>query len=196
MDLLVEFAAGDDDAADAARAGLGRNLRSLAADGFLDLVEAIIHSVGPARIPGRKPGRRSGLLAAPVLESGSGNRKAGGCPEGPARASEPGRARGGPCDGDVVGLPRRRRAGPRGGCTVARWTPFASLPPNSCGSPTSEGALLPRMSRRLAPREGRHPQRMTCAFGEAIAELAGRSSGLAGSHHGSASWVGPGRPRL
>ena len=35
VDLLVDFAARDDDAADAARAGLGGNLRSLASSGFL-----------------------------------------------------------------------------------------------------------------------------------------------------------------
>ena len=49
VDLLYKLAAGDDDAADAACAGLGRNLRSLASNGFLDLVEAIVHRVGPAR---------------------------------------------------------------------------------------------------------------------------------------------------
>ena len=46
VDLLVEFATGDDDVAAAARVGLGRNLRSLVSSGFIDLVETIVDRVG------------------------------------------------------------------------------------------------------------------------------------------------------
>ena len=49
VDLLVEFAKGDDDAADNASIGLGWNLGSLASHGFIDLVEEVIHQVTPTR---------------------------------------------------------------------------------------------------------------------------------------------------
>ena len=45
-DLLIEFATREDDAARAARAGLGRNLRSLVWSGFIGLVETIVDRVG------------------------------------------------------------------------------------------------------------------------------------------------------
>ena len=49
VDLLIEFAKGNDDAAVAASIGLGRNLEGLALYGFIDLVEKVIHQVAPTR---------------------------------------------------------------------------------------------------------------------------------------------------
>ena len=49
LTLLTEMVAGTDAAAEAARTGLGQNLRSLAARGFIDLVEVVVREVGPQR---------------------------------------------------------------------------------------------------------------------------------------------------
>ena len=38
--------------------------------------------------------------------------------------------------------------------------------------PDTLRGLLPHLNRQLEPREGRHPKRMTCPFGNAIADLA------------------------
>ena len=43
--LLANFAAGDDESGRAARTGLGRNLRGLLANGFIDLVEAVVRRI-------------------------------------------------------------------------------------------------------------------------------------------------------
>ena len=45
---LAEFAARDDEAGRNARAGLGRNLRGLAGSGFIDTVETVVRQVGAA----------------------------------------------------------------------------------------------------------------------------------------------------
>ena len=47
LTLLTEMAAGADPAGQAARTGLGQNLRALAARGFIDLVEVVVREVGP-----------------------------------------------------------------------------------------------------------------------------------------------------
>ena len=47
--LLTEMAAGTDAAGEAARTGLGHNLRALATRGFIDLVEVVVRRVGPER---------------------------------------------------------------------------------------------------------------------------------------------------
>lgn len=46
--LLVEFATRNDESGKAARAGLGRNLRGLIRNGFVDTVEAVVRQVGIA----------------------------------------------------------------------------------------------------------------------------------------------------
>ena len=56
LTLLIELAAGTDAAAEAGRAGLGHNLRALAARGFIDLVEMVVRKVGPQHdLHGTKP---------------------------------------------------------------------------------------------------------------------------------------------
>ncbi len=172
VELLVEFAAGDDDAADAARAGLGRNLRSLASDGFLDLVETIVHRVGPAR--------DSWSEALEALGDFLRHQPSKVGPEtvGRVRALT-----------DQL-APQSLDARVRSLVTEMPWNYLSDeeqdherLYRRQVGAVREFAAelvrepdilrrLLPCMSRQLAPREGRHPQRMTCAFGEAIAELA------------------------
>ena len=171
VELLVEFATGDDDEADAARVGLGQNLRSLAADGFIDLVEGIVHQVAPTRYSwpeaeealrqflrydGRKPKpealeRVHGLLAELA--------------------------------------PRTLDARVRSLVTEMSWDYLCDVEPDHerrymrqiehvrdlaaelLQEPDALIGLLPCMSRRPEPKDGRQPQRMTSPFGHAIAEL-------------------------
>ena len=49
LTLLTNMASGTDAAGEAARTGLGHNLRALAACGFIDLVEVVVREVGPQR---------------------------------------------------------------------------------------------------------------------------------------------------
>ena len=172
VELLVEFAAGDDDAADAARAGLGRNLQSLAAAGFLDLVEAIVYRVGPAR--------DSWPEALEALGDFLQHRSSKAGPETVTRVR---------ALTDRL-APRSLDARVRSLVTEMSWDYLGDeeqdherlyrrqvdavreFAAELVREPNILKGLLPCMSRQLAPREGRHPQRMTCAFGEAIAELA------------------------
>ena len=172
VDLLVEFAAGHDDAAEAASAGLGRNLRSLASSGFLDLVEAIVHRVGPARDSWpealealgeflRQHSSRVGPDVAPRVRALM----------------------------DAL-TPQSLEARLRSLVTEMSWDflrdeeqdherqyrrqveAVCDFAAELMQDPETLRRVLPRLSRRLEPREGRHPQRMTCPFGSAIADLA------------------------
>ena len=172
VDLLVEFAAEDDDAADAARAGLGENLRSLASDGFLDLVEAIVRRVGPAR--------DSWPEALEALGEFLRHQSSTAGPEIVARVralmdelapqSLDARARSLVtemswdylCDEEQDHERLHRRQ-------VEAVREFAA---ELMQEPDTLRRILPRLSRQLEPREGRHPQRMTCPFGIAIADFA------------------------
>ena len=49
LTLLTNMASGTDAAGEAARTGLGHNLRALAARGLIDLVEVVVREVGPQR---------------------------------------------------------------------------------------------------------------------------------------------------
>ena len=172
VELLVEFAAGDDDAADAARAGLGRNLRSLASDGFLELVEAIVHRVGPARDSWPEALEALGeFLRHQSLRVG---------PEtvGRVRALV-----------DEL-APQSLDARVRSLVTEMSWDYLCDeeqdherlyrrqvdavreFAAELVREPDILRRLLPCMSRQLEPREGRHPQRMTCPFGKAMADFA------------------------
>ena len=172
VDLLVEFAAGDDDAADAARAGLGKNLRSLAEDGFLDLVEVIVHRVGPARDSwpealealggflrhrsskvGPEAVRRVRALVDQLAPQG---------PDARVRSLVTEMSWDYLCDEeqDHERLHRLQLRAVRA---------FAA---ELMQEPDTLRGLLPRLNRQLEPREGRHPKRMTCPFGNAIADLA------------------------
>ena len=172
MELLVEFAAGDDDAADAARAGLGRNLRSLASDGFLELVEAIVHRVGPARDSWPEALEALGeFLRHQSLRVG---------PEtvGRVRALV-----------DEL-APQSLDARVQSLVTEMSWDYLCDeeqdherlyrrqvdavreFAAELVREPDILRRLLPCMSRQLEPREGRHPQRMTCPFGKAMADFA------------------------
>ena len=172
VELLVAFATGDDDEADAARVGLGRNLRSLAADGFIDLVEEIVRQVGPTRDswPDAEESIRQFLRY--------GRRRA--TPEAVKRV----RAL-------LVELgPRTLDARVRFLVTEMSWDYLCDEEPDHerryrrqveevrdfaaelLREPEALLGLLPCMNRRPEPKDGRQPQRMTCPFGHAIAELA------------------------
>ena len=172
VDLLVEFAAGVDDAADAARAGLGRNLRSLASDGFLDLVEAIVHRVGPAR--------DSWPEALEALGEFLRHQSVRVGPEtvGRVRALV-----------DEL-TPQSLDARMRSLVTEMSWdylcdeeqdherlhclqlNAVREFAAELMREPDTLRGLLPHLNRQLEPREGRHPKRMTCPFGNAIVDLA------------------------
>ena len=172
VELLVEFAAGDDDAAVAARAGLGRNLWSLASSGFLDLVETIVHRVGPARDswpealealgeflrhrservgPGVVPRVRAMMDALTPQSLDARVRSLVTEMSWDYLCDE---------EQDHERLHHRQVEAVRG---------FAA---ELMQSGDSLRALLPRLCRQLEPREGRHPKRMTCPFGNAIADFA------------------------
>ena len=169
---LVEFALGDDDEADAARVGLGRNLRSLATDGFIDLVEEIVHQVAPTRHswPEAEEALRQFLRY-------DGRRPK---PETLERVH-----------GLLAELaPRTLDARVRSLVTEMSWDYLCDVEPDHerrymrqvkevrdlaaelLRDPDTLIGLLPCMSRRPEPKDGRQPQRMTCPFGHAIAELA------------------------
>ena len=172
VELLAEFAAGDDDAANAARAGLGRNLHSLASDGFLDLVEAIVHRVGPARDSWPEALEALGhFLRHQSSRAGPGTvRRVRALmdrltPEGldaRVRALVTEMSWDYRCDEeqDHERLHRLQQHDVR---------EFAA---ELVREPDTLRGLLPDLNRRLAPREGRNPKRMTCPFGNAIADLA------------------------
>ena len=172
VDLLVDFAARDDDVADAARAGLGRNLRSLASDGFLDLVEAIVHRVGPVR--------DSWPQALEALGEFLRHQSARMGPDVVPRVR---------ALMDAL-TPQSLDARVRSLVTEMSWDHLCDeerdherlhhrqveavreFAAELIQNPDTLRRLLPRLSRQLKPREGRHPQRMTCPFGNAIADLA------------------------
>lgn len=172
VELLVEFAAGDDDAADAARAGLGGNLQSLAAAGFLDLVEAIVHRVGPAR--------DSWPEALEALGDFLQHRSSKAGPETVRRVR---------ALTDRL-APQGLDARVRSLVTEMSWDYLCDeeqdherlhrlqlhavreFAAELMREPDTLRDLLPHLNRQLEPREGRHPKRMTCPFGNAIADLA------------------------
>jgi len=172
VDLLFQFAAGNDDAADAARAGLGINLESLVSEGFLDLVEAIVHRVGPAC--------DSWPEAVEALGDFLRHQSSKVGPETVHRVRA------------LVDelKPQSLDARVRFLVTEMSWDYLCDeeqdhellygrqvdavrkFAAELVREPDILRSLLPSMSRQLAPRDGRYPQRMTRAFGEAIAELA------------------------
>lgn len=174
VDLLVEFATGDDDAARAARVGLGRNLRSLAWRGFIDLVESIVDRVGPAC--DSWPEALESLGEFLLHESSTVGRET----IDRVRALM-----------DRL-TPRTLDTRVRSLVTEMSWdylcddeeedhehlylrqvSAVHEFAADLVREPDALRALLPRMSRHLEPREGRHPQRMTCPFGTAIADVSG-----------------------
>ena len=172
VELLVEFALGDDDAADAACAGLGGNLRSLASDGFLDLVESIVHRVGQVRDPWPEALESLGEFLrhdSPRADSEVVHRVRSLIDE-LAPQSLDARVRSFVTEmsweylvdeeQDHERLYRRQ---------VEAVREFAA---ELMQEPDTLRRLLPRLSRQLNPREGRYPQRMIYPFGNAIADLA------------------------
>ena len=171
VELLVGFAIGDDDLADAARVGLGRNLRSLAADGFIDLVEVIVHRVGPVR-----DSWPEALEALSEFLRYQGRK---------ARPEIRKRIR------TLLDkfAPRTVDARVRYLVTEMSWDYLCDEEPDHerrylrqveevrafaeelLREPDTLIGLLPHLSRRPEPKDGRQPQRMTSPFGHAIAEL-------------------------
>ena len=172
VDLLVGFATGGDEIAEAARVGLGRNLRSLAADGFVDLVERIVHEVGRGR--GFWPEAEEALRQ--FLRYGS-------------RRAEPKNVE------RIRTLlaefaPRTLDARVRSLVTEMSWDYLCDEEPNHerryrrqeaqvrefaeelLRKPDTLVGLLPGLSRVPETKDGRQPQRMTCPFGFSVAKLA------------------------
>ena len=171
VDLLVGFATGDDDLADAARVGLGRNLRSLAADGFIDLVEAIVHRVGPVRdswpealealgeflrYEGRKARPETRKRIRTLLD-----KFAPRTVDARVRYLVTEMSWDYLCDEEPDHERRYQRQ-------VEEVRAFAE---ELLREPETLIGLLPHLSRRPEPKDGRQPQRMTSPFGHAIAEL-------------------------
>ena len=172
VDLLVGFATGDDDVADAARVGLGRNLRSLAADGFIGLVEKIVHQVGPARDSWpealealgeflRYEGRRAkpeALTRMRTLLDEFAPRTL----DARVRFLVTEMSRDYLCDEEPDHERRYQRQ-------VQEVRDFAA---ELLQEPDTLRGFLPLLSRLPEPTDGRHPQRMISPFGHAVAELA------------------------
>ena len=181
LNRLVEFATRDGDVADAACAGLGRNLGGLASNGFVDLVEAVVRQVAPAR--GSWPEAREALDWYMKHKRSSKDPETISQVRALVEELEP---------TDLDGRVRML-------VTEMSWDylwdeeldhdqqyarqvdgvrDFAA---ELLHTPESLKGLLPRLSRQLEPREGRHPQRMLSPFGRAIAEIAERPL----------DWLGP-----
>ncbi len=172
MDLLVEFATGNDDIADAACAGLGRSFPGLIAHGFIDLVEGVVHQVAPKR--------DSWPTALEALGRFSRNEALEAGPEivGRVRALV-----------DEL-VPQSVDARVHLLVTEMPWGYLAEenqdhqqlylrqigavreLASELMLEPGTLRGLLVRLSNRLEPRDGRHPQRMICPFGQAMADFA------------------------
>ena len=181
LNLLAEFATGDGDVADAACAGLGGNLGSLASSGFVDLVEAVVRRIAPARESW--PEAREALDWFIRHESSGTRPEAISLVRALMNELEPqgldGRVRmlltemsweylwDAELDHDQLYVRQ-----------VDAVREFAA---ELLQAPDTLRGLLPRLSRQLKPREGRHPQRMLCPFGRAIAEFADRPL----------DWLGP-----
>ena len=171
-DLLVKFATGEDDAAAAARAGLGRNLPSLISSGFIGLVEAIVDQIGAAC--------DSWPEALEALGNFLSKERQEAQPEIANRvrvlmeALEPrevdARVRFLVTEMSWDYLCEEEEDHERMHCRqVDAVREFAN---ELLRRPDVLRRVLPEMSRHPKPREGRYPQRMTCPFGEAMAEFA------------------------
>ncbi|MXX07027.1 MAG: hypothetical protein F4Z71_09725 [Gammaproteobacteria bacterium] len=171
-DLLVVFATGLDEAAEAARVGLGRNLASWISRGFIDLVETVVHAVAAKRDSWPE-----------ALEALDGFLRREAFTAGPEVA------------GRVRALreelePRSLDARIRLLVTEMPWEylseeelDYEQLYLRQVGvvrefaaelleEPETVRGLLPSLCRQLAPRDGRHPQRMLFPFGQAIVDFA------------------------
>ena len=171
-DLLVEFASGNDAAADAACIGLGRNLGSLVSSGFIDLVEAVVRHVASTRDSWPEALEALGEC---IRYEGSGTR-----PEIVPRVR---------ALMDEL-APRGLDARVRLLVTEMSWDYLCDeeedheqlylrqveavreFAAELMREPDTLRGLLPRLSRQLEPRDGRHPQRMIDPFGRAIADFA------------------------
>ena len=172
LNLLAAFAAGDGEVADAACAGLGRNLGSLASSGFVDLVEAGVRRVAAVR--------DSWPEAREALDWFMRHERSKTEPETITRIRalldelEPQ-----DLDGRVRMLVTEMsweylweeeldhdQLYSRQVEAVREFAAEVLLRPDTLLG------LLPRLSRQLEPRDGRHPQRMLFPFGQAIAQFA------------------------
>ena len=180
-DLLVEFASGNDDAADAACIGLGRNLGSLVSSGFIDVVEAVVRHVAPTRDSWPEALEALGEC---IRYEGSGTR-----PEIVPRVR---------ALMDEL-APRGLDARVRLLVTEMSWDYLCDeeedheqlylrqveavreFAAELMREPDTLRGLLTRLSRQLEPRDGRHPQRMIGPFGRAIADFADKPL----------DWLGP-----
>ena len=172
LELLVEFATGRSEVADAACVGLGRNLGSLISNGFIDLVEAVVRQVAPTYDSWPEALETLGWFMR------HHSSKAGSEIVDRVRALM-----------DELG-PQGLDGRVRMLVTEMSWEylwdeelDHEQLYLRQVGAvrefaaellrqPEVLGGLLPRLSRQLEPRDGRHPQRMLYPFGQAIADLA------------------------
>ena len=181
LNLLIEFATGEGDVADAACADLGRNLGSLASSGFVDLVEAVVRKVAPARDSWPE-----------ALEALGGFVRHGHSSKEPETIN---RVRALMDELEPQDLHGRMRML----VTEMSWDylwddaldhhqqyarqvdAVREFAAELLKRSESLKGLLPRLSRQLEPREGGYPQRMLCPFGQAIAEISERPL----------DWLGP-----
>jgi len=174
LNLLVEIATRDGDVADAACADLGRNLGSLASSGFVDLVEAVVRQVAPVR--------DSWPEALETLDWFIRHERSSKEPDTIYRVRalveelQPA-----DLDGRVRMLVTEMSWDYLWDEELGHDQHYArqveavrEFAAELLQRPESLKGLLPRLSRQLEPREGRHPQRMLCPFGRAIAEFAER----------------------
>ena len=170
-DLLVEFASGFDDAAGAARTGLGTNLANWISRGFIDLVEKVVRGVAEKQDSWPE-----------ALESLSGFLIRDTSTAAPELVDRVHALR------DKL-MPQGLDARVRILVTEMPWEylsdgeyDYEQLYPRQVDAvrefaaelvrePDTLRGLLPRLSRHLEPKDGRHPQRMLHHFGQAIAEF-------------------------
>ena len=173
VEILLNFATGNDAVADAARSGLGQNLRSLASVGFIDLVEIAVCRIGP-----KCDTWPEALGALGDFLTYDASRVV---PETIARIRS------------LIGqlTPQGLNARVRFLVTEMSWDylrddietdheqlyrrqvdAVRDFAAELLGQPEILKRLLPQLSCQGAPTDGRSPQRMTFPFGYAIAELA------------------------
>ena len=173
VEILVDIATGNDAVADAARSGLGQNLRSLASVGFIDLVEEVVCRVGPKCDSWPEAlGALGDFLTYDASKV---------VPETIARIRSL---------IDQI-TPQDLDARVRFLVTEMSWDylrdnietdheqlhrrqvdAVRDFAAELLGQPEVLTRLLPQLSLQGSPTDGRRPQRMTYSFGYAIAELA------------------------
>ena len=178
VELLANFATGTDAIAYTARRGLGKNLRSLASDGFIDLVEQAVTRVAPQCDLWPEASEALGHLFTFDLPK---------LPQGPAREEIEHRIQSLIDQLEPQGIDARVRflvtemswdyllddAAETGHEELHRRQADAvcKFAAELMEQPGIVKGLLPQLCRDSPPADGRMPRRMTYTFGNAIAGL-------------------------